>query len=68
MQEFNPVAYFKKNALELYCLNIEKIYQYFLDVNEYIAGKENIMQISQIYDFAIKMIESGRAQTDLFFI
>lgn len=68
LQEFNPVAYFKKNALELYCLNIEKIYQYFLDVNEYIAGKENIMQISQIYDFAIKMIESGRAQTDLFFI
>lgn len=67
LQEFNPITYIRRKALKSYCQKIETIYDYFLDVHEYMSGKINISPIVQIYDLAIKMEKDGKAQTDLFF-
>ncbi len=67
LQEFNAVHYIGKRSLECYCEKIGSIYDYFIDVHEYMNGKINIIPIAQIYDFAKKMEKEGTAQTDLFF-
>lgn len=67
LQEFNAVHYIGKRTLESYCQKIEAIYDFFLDVHEYMSGKINIIPIVQIYDFAKKMKREGKAQTDVFF-
>lgn len=67
LQEFNPRTYLRRNTLESYCNNIRKAYDYFLDVNEFVAGKGIIMEICDIYDFAMKRMEYEWPQTDLFF-
>lgn len=67
LQEFNPYTYTEKNMLETYCYNISNVYNYFLDVNDYLAGKEKIMAVSRIYDFAVGMLRGKEKLTDMFF-
>ena len=68
LQEFNATHYIGSGNLESYCQKIEVIYDYFLDVHEYMSGKINIIPIVKIYDFAKNMEKIGKAQTDLFFL
>ena len=67
LQEFNAIHYIKAGTLDSYCKKIKTIYDYFMDVHEYMSGKINAIPIGQIYDFALTMEKEGKAQTDLFF-
>lgn len=67
LQEFNPVIYYGKNMLESFCANISKVYDNFIDANEYMAGNGKVMSTDILYSFGLRMKENKKKQTDLFF-
>lgn len=66
LQEFNPEDYLHKGRLKEYCENMTHIYDGFIDVRKYLQGELEVYEISQLYKFALQVINTKR-QTDLFF-
>jgi len=64
--ELNPSAYQKQKTMEMYLANIQKVFSYFLDMYEYIAGREEVYSISEMRNFISEMRQKGKKQTDVF--
>lgn len=63
LQEFTPVFYMEKGCWVNYLNNIQKVYSNFIDVNEYLDGKDIIYSIRELKSFGENM---KKKQTDIF--